>query len=747
MSKSGECVKVVVRCRPLSETEIKDGRVNVVKIDSQSVTIEKPGSQQEPAKEFSFDYAFSPEISQEEIYTKTGAGIVDNVLQGYNGTIFAYGQTGTGKSFTMVGASLTDKENRGLIPRAFEQIFEAIKTNSSPNTRFLVHASYLEIYNEEIRDLLSKTPKEKLDLRDRPDSGVYVKDLSTAFVESPEQIHKVLTLGHRNRSVGATLMNQESSRSHSIFSVTVETATTDSAGKEHIRVGKLNLVDLAGSERQSKTGSSGDQLKEATKINLSLSALGNVISSLVDPKATFVPYRDSKLTRLLQDSLGGNTKTVMVANIGPADYNFDESLSTLRYANRAKSIKNKPRINEDPKDAMIRKYQEEIEALKRDLANAAAGREVVVEKVVEKVVNVGPSEEEVREMTRKISLEQEKQRSEYERERREIMAAKSMAEEERESLLEELRRKEDAQEAQRKQQQALISKLRNMEAKLIQGTEVLENAAKQEKELQKAKRELEEKRLEEARIQAMVKEQEEERNFLVNKFDSQADQVAKLSLKLERLLGKYRQLQAEATAAAHDFNQEREALLETVRDTEKEKSMLKLIIKEFIPDDELELIKNRCSWDSDSEAWRIEKAGNSPRQTDNMPASQKGFSRPWVPGKLIRAPNMRVPFHVDLEISKRRSSDLKEVADDVRDMVLSNLDSHDVRYFVLNQDGSLSREEIRSRSSAKRPSTTSKKVTSADKQTDNIQDQSFSSTSPHSGFRATPRDTLRYSRN
>merc|ERR1719436_1663305 len=169
-------------------------------------------------------------------------------------------------------------------------------------------------------------------------------------------------------------MNAESSRSHSIFVITVEQCSLDGSADSKIRVGKLNMVDLAGSERQSKTGAEGERLKEATKINLSLSALGNVISALVDGKSSHIPYRDSKLTRLLQDSLGGNTKTVMVANVGPADYNYDETGSTLRYAYRAKSIKNKPRINEDPKDAMIREFQEEIMRLKAELdANGADG--------------------------------------------------------------------------------------------------------------------------------------------------------------------------------------------------------------------------------------------------------------------------------------------------------------------------------------------------------------------------------------
>jgi len=261
--------------------------------------------------------------------------------QGYNGTVFAYGQTGTGKSHTMEG-QWEPPELRGIIPRAFLHIFERIEDTHDQN--FLVRASYLEIYNEEVRDLLSKDPKNRLDIKEDVERGVYVKDLTSYVVKGVTEMENVLLAGKKNRSVGATLMNQDSSRSHSIFTIVIESSGTGADGEKHIKAGKLNLVDLAGSERQSKTGATGDRLKEATKINLSLSALGNVISALVDSKTSHVPYRDSKLTRLLQDSLGGNTKTVMVANLGPADYNFDETSSTLRYANRAKNIKNKPKV-------------------------------------------------------------------------------------------------------------------------------------------------------------------------------------------------------------------------------------------------------------------------------------------------------------------------------------------------------------------------------------------------------------------
>merc|ERR1711959_106721 len=264
-------------------------------------------------------------------------------------------------------------EMRGIIPNSFVHIFEKIDSDNSGVT-YLVRASYLEIYNEEIRDLLGKDPKMKLDLKEK-DTGVYVKDLTSYVVRSVKEIDQVMNIGQKNRSVGATLMNQESSRSHSIFTINVETSTEDPANpkKPKIRAGKLNLVDLAGSERQGKTGATGDRLKEATKINLSLSALGNCISALVDGRSNHIPYRDSKLTRLLEDSLGGNTKTCMIATIGPADYNYDETLSTLRYANRAKNIKNKPKINEDPKDTMMREMQEEIERLKAEIERKSKG--------------------------------------------------------------------------------------------------------------------------------------------------------------------------------------------------------------------------------------------------------------------------------------------------------------------------------------------------------------------------------------
>lgn len=365
---SREAVKVIVRCRPLNSTELKDKRKPIVTIDTGVGTIElaKPGT--DDVKRFTFDSIYDETSTQREVYEDTGVALVESVLEGYNGTMFAYGQTGCGKTHTMQGKP-SPPELRGIIPNSFEHVFDHIRLLKDKEA--LVRASYLELYNEEIRDLLGADPKAKLELKETPDKGVFVKDLRSVVVDSVEAIDALMTQGNAVRTTGATAMNAESSRSHSIFTIVIEMSGKREDGTEHVTAGKLNLVDLAGSERQSKTHATGARLKEGIKINLSLTALGNVISALVEGKSKHIPYRDSKLTRLLQDSLGGNTKTVMMAAIGPADYNFDETLSTLRYANRAKNIKNKPVINEDPKDAMLREYKDEIDRLKALLMQQA----------------------------------------------------------------------------------------------------------------------------------------------------------------------------------------------------------------------------------------------------------------------------------------------------------------------------------------------------------------------------------------
>ena len=352
-----ENVRVAIRCRPAIESEGKDEICVQVYPEASSIQIHD--------RRFTFDRVFGFESSQDSIYIEAARSIVDSVLEGYNGTIFAYGQTGTGKTFTQ----------SGIMDNSFAHIFDFI-SSSAKDTQFLVHASYYEIYNEEIRDLLIKGPPKSLKLKENSGQGshgtsVYVKNLSRYSVYNVSELHKLKILGENNEQLLPPTMNIHSSRPHTIFTVTIEMIMQS---KDHpkgsLRIGKLNLVDLAGSERQTKTGTAGDRLKEAAKINLSLTSLSLVIAALTDPKATHIPYRNSKLTRILSDSLGGNSKTLLIACIGPCKSNLDETLSTLRFASTAKKIKNKATINEDPKDTLLRKLQEQIQELRKQLENA-----------------------------------------------------------------------------------------------------------------------------------------------------------------------------------------------------------------------------------------------------------------------------------------------------------------------------------------------------------------------------------------
>jgi hypothetical protein len=357
-----ETVKVAVRVRPMNSLEKKNNSINCVEVDKSNnqISITKPESKE--SKSFQYDYVYDIESNQRQIYDDVAFSLVEAVLEGYNGTIFAYGQTGCGKTFTMMG-DYNNPELRGIIPNAFSHIFGHIQ-NEETNKKFLVRCSFIEIYNEDIKDLLGKDSSKKLEIREDAKTGIYVKDMTMLQVKNKAEIENCLNLGNKSRHVGETTMNQESSRSHCIFTVHVEIGENmEDTKNKKIKAGKLNLVDLAGSERQSKTGATGNRLEEAKKINLSLTALSNVINALVENKQ-HVPYRDSKLTRLLQDSLGGNTKTVMIAAVSPSSFNFDETVTTLRYAARANSIKNIPKINEDPKDALLRQYEEEIKRLR-----------------------------------------------------------------------------------------------------------------------------------------------------------------------------------------------------------------------------------------------------------------------------------------------------------------------------------------------------------------------------------------------
>uniref|UniRef100_A0A8C4UBX0 Kinesin family member 13A n=1 Tax=Falco tinnunculus TaxID=100819 RepID=A0A8C4UBX0_FALTI len=332
---------------------------------------------------FAFDHCFwsmdesntTKYAGQEVVFKCLGEGILEKAFQGYNACIFAYGQTGSGKSFSMMG----NAEQLGLIPRLCCALFQRISVEENESHTFKVEVSYMEIYNEKVRDLLDpKGSRQSLKVREHKVLGPYVDGLSQLAVTNFEDIESLMSEGNKSRTVAATNMNEESSRSHAVFNIIVTQTLYDlHSGNSGEKVSKVSLVDLAGSERVSKTGAAGERLKEGSNINKSLSTLGLVISSLADQAAgkgknKFVPYRDSVLTWLLKDNLGGNSQTAMIATISPAADNYEETLSTLRYADRAKRIVNHAVVNEDPNARVIRELREEVEKLKEQLSQAEA---------------------------------------------------------------------------------------------------------------------------------------------------------------------------------------------------------------------------------------------------------------------------------------------------------------------------------------------------------------------------------------
>ncbi|KAL7301089.1 hypothetical protein TKK_0006357 [Trichogramma kaykai] len=565
-----QCVQVVVRCRPMEEKEIAKNYVNVVDIFPSRGAVEIRNPREEADKDnvkvFSFDSVYDGKSSQQEIYEETVRPLVSSVLDGFNGTIFAYGQTGTGKTFTMEGPK-NDEAKRGIIPRSFEHIFTHI--SRSKNIQYLVRASYLEIYQEEIRDLLHQDQNLRFELKEKPEVGVFVKDLSNSICKSSEEIQQLMKSGNQNRTIAATNMNEHSSRSHAIFMITIEMG--DNCG---IRVGRLNLVDLAGSERQSKTGSTGERLKEASKINLSLSALGNVISALVDGKTSHVPYRDSKLTRLLQDSLGGNSKTIMIANIGPASYNYDETLTTLRYANRAKNIRNKPRINEDPKDALLRQYQEEILRLKEQLTQKAS----VPKRKPKGRVKVEDGNEE---SETEVSQEENAQVSESERK---LIAEQLKAE------------KQEAEE--------LELKIKELESKMLcGGKNIVDHTNEQQKAIEQRATEIAERKKREVEMQQKLEEEELTTLGVRETFTNLQQEVDVKSKKLRKYYAKLQVLKQDLDDVTNEYNRDRRDLEQTQHELMKELKLKYLIIENFIPIEEKNKILARIRFDEDEDRW------------------------------------------------------------------------------------------------------------------------------------------------
>uniref|UniRef100_A0A8C2DCU4 Kinesin-like protein n=1 Tax=Cyprinus carpio TaxID=7962 RepID=A0A8C2DCU4_CYPCA len=373
-------VRVALRCRPLVSKEINEG--------CQCCLTFVPGEPQVIVgndKAFTYDYVFDPTAEQEEVFNTAVSPLLSGLFRGYNATVLAYGQTGSGKTFSMGGTYTSDQENKstvGVIPRVIRRIFQ--EKSRCADCELLLAVSYLEIYNEEILDLLY-TSKDKpiISIREDPKDGIKIVGLTEKEVFNAHEMVGCLELGNSARTVGSTAMNAASSRSHAIFTISLEQRRK--GDKSDVMVSKLHLVDLAGSERQKKTKAEGDRLKEGISINRGLLCLGNVISALGDEskKGTFVPYRDSKLTRLLQDSLGGNSHTLMIACVSPADSNIEETINTLRYADRARKIKNKPVLNVDPRAVEMKRLRQQVQELQVMLLHARGGVAPTVSNILE----------------------------------------------------------------------------------------------------------------------------------------------------------------------------------------------------------------------------------------------------------------------------------------------------------------------------------------------------------------------------
>ncbi|KAJ8729084.1 hypothetical protein PYW07_006780 [Mythimna separata] len=596
-----ECVKVVVRCRPLSEREKNEGfeevkksrteqtwyerlstktpvdnkkfdaRLQVVKVwpERGAVQVYNPKGQD---KMFTYDAAYDASADTQTMYDEMVRPLVASVLDGFNGCVFAYGQTGTGKTHTMEGTA----EHEGIIPRAFRHIWAHIETSASPDVTHLVSCSYIELYLEDVRDLLSKDCK-KLTIRGQELNGFYIPEMTSVVCKSAAEMVRVMRAGNRNRAAGRTDMNEHSSRSHAVFLVTIETAHRKT---NRIRVGKLNLVDLAGSERQRKTGASAERLREASRINQALSSLGNVISALAE-NSPHVPYRDSKLTRILQDSLGGNSKTIMIANIGPASYNYDETITTLRYAHRAKAIKNKPVRNEDPKDAKLREYQAEIERLR-----------ALIEQ-------------------RKVQ-----ERKPRKQPRARTMPAPDNSEEDTVSIENENILAESTIEQEKRQMEELEAQIVALEERLVQGggggKELLNNLNEAQLVLEARRSEITQRKAREVEMQQRIELEEETTASVTSTFATLQQEVDHKTQRLKKCLSKYACLREEMVEQreAHDGERREHEALQAALIAELRRRLL--VADSFVPDAGRPAVL-RARYNEDTDTWELrEHSGVEP---------------------------------------------------------------------------------------------------------------------------------------
>ena len=556
-SKS-ECVKVAIRVRPMNKKELEENSEICVDVDKENNTVSCTNSKKHETKTFQFDFVYPMDSTQREVYDQVAFPIVDSIFQGYNGTVFAYGQTGCGKTYTMMGIT-DDPIKRGVIPNAFEHIFGYIK-NEGGNKKFLVRCSFVEIYNEEVRDLLGKTDV-KLDIREDPKKGTFIKDLVYITLAGTDDIQRALNKGNNNRHVGATSMNDQSSRSHSLFTVYLEIQEGEGNNKK-IRSGKLNLVDLAGSERVGKTNATGKTFDEGKKINLSLTALGSVIDALSSNRK-HIPYKDSKLTRLLADSLGGNTKTVMFANVSPASYNYEETVGTLRYASRAKLIKNAPKINEDPKDALLRQMEDEIKRLKEQLAGGQI--DVPVDMPVKKIL-----------------LKKE---------------SKEMDEDEKNMLLKKIA------ELEKGMLKSEEEKMETIEEEYDDNNE--HKLTKEEFDRLKKEHEIEKKKFKEYRENQLKQAKEMEEKYLKLEEEKQKKEES-LQNNVNKLLEQIKFLSDEIEDLRFDNLCNRNDYMENIKGIHKDNLLYREIIRHLLTDNEYRKIIDKSKYIDEDEKWKIQ---------------------------------------------------------------------------------------------------------------------------------------------
>ncbi|XP_032522832.1 kinesin-like protein Klp68D isoform X1 [Danaus plexippus] len=583
-----ECVKVVVRCRPLSDKEKNEGHDEVRKARPEQKWYERLSTKNSDYKKhsaplqvvkvwaergavqvynpkgedklFTYDAAYDCTADTQTIYDEMVRPLVASVLDGFNGCVFAYGQTGTGKTHTMEGTP----QHEGIIPRAFRHIWAHIENTASPDVTHLVSCSYVELYLEDIRDLLSKDCK-KLTIRGQELNGFYIPEMTSVVCKSAAEMVRVMASGNKHRAAARTDMNEHSSRSHAVFLVTLETAHR---ATNRIRVGKLNLVDLAGSERQRKTGAGAERLREAARINQALSSLGNVISALAE-NSPHVPYRDSKLTRILQDSLGGNSKTIMIANIGPASYNYDETITTLRYAHRAKAIKNKPVRNEDPKDAKLREYQAEIERLRTLIERRKAAER------------------------RKKNRPQRRNRAESEEDTTSI---------ENEHIL-----AESTIEQEKNKTEELESQIKALEERLVQGgggKDLINNLNETQQILEQRNLEIAERKKREVEMQQKIDLEEETTAIVTNTFATLQQEVDHKTQRLKKCLSKYACLREEGVEQreAHDAERREHEALHAALLAELRRRLL--LADSFVPEAGRATVL-RLRYNDDTDSWEL----------------------------------------------------------------------------------------------------------------------------------------------